>query len=262
MYLDARRYAASRRIGIMTIATMAAAIAVSPTAVRAQAVPIETTAKTQATNTAAVYSVKSGSYVVSRNIVVSGGRTNAINITGPNVTINFQGYSIIGKNSAAGMGVDASGQTGLTIENGNITGMGGGGVVVGAGSTVSSMHITNGGPGIVGASSCLIENNVVTGNTSNGINAAGVIRSNVSDGNGISISIAGNGITTVGITTTGGMNAYSSITGNEVSGNTGYGIAMQSNDGFSNNVINNNTGGSVTGGVNAGGNVCGSTTCP
>ncbi|HUY17781.1 MAG TPA: hypothetical protein VMV15_01030 [Candidatus Binataceae bacterium] len=225
---------------------MAATIAISAAAVWAQALPIEETAKTQATNAAAVYSLKSGSYYLSRNILVKGAK-NAINVTSPNVSIDFHGYSIIGKSLAAGVGVYGPGQSGLTIQNGNIQGMVGGGVVVGPDSSVRSMHITSSGPGIVGGSSCLIEDNTVTGSTSgDGISAAGVIRSNVSDGN------AGNGIT---------AGANSSIMGNEASGNSGVGIAMQSSDGFSNNVINGGT--TVSGGVDAGGNVCnGSATCP
>jgi hypothetical protein len=244
--MQARGYAKSRCFGVLTIGATVAAITVSAAAVWAQALPIEAMAKTQATNATAIYTLNSGSYYLSRNIVVKGAK-NAINIKSPNVTIDFHGYSIIGKSPAAGVGVYGPGQAGLTIQNGNIQGMVGGGVVAGPGSSVRSLHITSSGPGIVGGSSCLIEDNTVTANVGDGIRAAGVIRSNVSDGNG------GNGITA-------GEN--SSIIGNETSGNTGVGIAMQSSDGFSNNVVNS-AGTTVSGGVDAGGNVCnGSTTCP
>ncbi len=247
MHIDARPHAAPRPIGVLAMAAIIATIAVSPAALRAQAVPIEQAATIRGVGAAALYSVSSGSYYLSRNIVVSGGSANGINITGPNVSIDFRGYSIIGKKSAAGIGVNAAGQVRLTIQNGNIQGMGGGGVTVGAESTVRSMHITGGGPGIAGGASCLIEDNSVTGNSGDGINTAGVIRGNVSDGN------TGNGVT---------AGANSSITGNEASGNSGVGIAMQASDGFSNNVINS-IGTTVSGGVDAGGNVCnGSATCP
>lgn len=246
MGIDARPYARHRSIGVFAIVAIITAIVTSPAALRAQAVPIEK-AQNQAANAGAAYSLKSGSYYLSRNITISGGKKNGINVTGPNVSIDLEGYSIIGKNSAGGIGINAPGQTGLTIQNGNIQGMGGGGVTVGAGSTVRSMHITGSGPGIAGGASCVIENNSVTGNSGDGINAAGLIRSNVSDGN------SGNGIT---------AGANSSITGNEASGNSGVGIAMQPSDGFSNNVINS-AGTTVSGGVDAGGNVCnGSTACP
>jgi hypothetical protein len=245
MHIDTRSRATPRSIGIVAIAAIIAAVAASPAVLRAQAVPIEES-KTEAVGAGAIYIAKSGSYYLSRNIVISGGMKNGINVTGPNVSIDFQGYSIIGKNSAAGIGINGQGQAGLTILNGNIQGMGGGGVIVGAGSTVRSMHITGSGPGIAGGASCVIEDNSVIGNSGAGINAAGVIRGNVSDGN------TGNGIT---------AGANSSITGNEVSGNSAVGIAMQPSDGFSNNVINGST--PVSGGVDAGGNVCnGSTSCP
>lgn len=246
MHIDAHPNTAHRPIGSVATAVLVAIITTSPAALRAQAVPIEK-AQSSAAGAGAVYSVKSGSYYLSRNIVLNGGKANGINVTGPNVSIDFQGYSIIGKNSAAGIGINAPGQAGLTIQNGNIQGMAGGGVTVGAGSTVRSLHITGGGPGIAGGASCVIEDNSVTGNSGDGINAAGVIRGNVSDGS------TGNGIT---------AGANSSITGNEASGNSGAGIAMQASDGFSNNVINS-TGITVSGGVDAGGNVCnGSTSCP
>ncbi|HTW88013.1 MAG TPA: right-handed parallel beta-helix repeat-containing protein [Candidatus Binataceae bacterium] len=246
MEIFARSHTTQRSIRVIAIAAIIAAMAARPAILRGQAIPIEQ-APSQAANAGAAYSLKSGSYYLSRNIKISGGQKNGINVTGPNVSINFEGYSIIGQNSAGGIGINAPGQTGLTIQNGNIQGMGGGGVTVGAGSTVSSMHITGNGPGIVGGASCVIENNSVTANSGDGINAAGLIRGNVSDGN------VGNGIT---------AGANSSIIGNEASGNSGAGIAMQPSDGFSNNVINS-AGTTVSGGVDAGSNVCnGSTSCP
>ncbi len=216
----------------------------------AQAIPLERAASIGGAG--AVYTVGSGSYYLSRNIVLKGNNANAINITGPNVSIDFRGYSIIGKSGAGGIGINAANQPNVTIQNGNIIGMRGGGVIVGNGSTVTSMHIAGGGAGIVCGSSCVIENNSVSGNSGDGISAAGLIHGNTVDGN------TGNGITSNGIT----AGANSSITGNEVSGNTSIGIAMQPKDGFSNNVISSGAT-TISGGVDAGGNVCnGSTSCP
>ncbi len=207
--------------------------------------PIEQAAKAGGAAAGAAYVVSRGSYYLSRNIVLNGSHLNAVNVSGNSVTIDFRGFSIIGRNSAGGTGISAPGQTNVTIQNGNIQGMGGGGITLGSG-TVRSMRITGGGAGIACTGSCLIEDNAVIGTSGDGISAAGLIEHNVSDGN------SGSGIT---------AGANSSIIGNEVSGNSGTGIAMQAGDGFSNNVIKGTT--TTSGGVDAGNNVCnGSTTCP
>ncbi len=219
-------------------------IAIAGGTVAAQALPLETAANITIGGKAA-YTVSRGSYYLSRNITISGGTASAIRITGPNVTIDFRGYSIIGKNSAQGIGIDGTGQPNLTIQNGNVLNMGGGGVAIGNGSTVRSMHITGNGPGIACGVSCLVEDNSVSSNNGDGIAAAGVIRDNSVDNN------TGNGIT---------AGADSSITGNEVSGNGATGIAMASGAGFSNNVVNGTT--PTSGGANAGNNICNGAACP
>jgi hypothetical protein len=232
-----------RSLSIITVIAIAG-IAAGAGNSTAQAIPLERAASIGSAE--AAYTVGNGSYYLSRNIVLKGKNANAINITGPNVSIDFRGYSIIGKKGAGGIGINAPNQPNVVIQNGNIIGMGGGGVVVGNGGTVTSMHITGGGGGIVCGSSCVIADNSISGNNGDGISAAGLIRGNTVDGN------TGNGIT---------AGANSSITGNELSGNTGTGIAMQPKDGFSNNVISG--GATTTGGVDAGNNVCnGSVGCP
>lgn len=235
------------RASVAPILMVAAAmLAIATPAPAESPMPLESAAA-GSSGSAALYTLSRGSYYASRNIVVNGGKKNAINITGPNVTVDFRGYSIIGQNGAAGIGINGSGKAQITIRNANIINMGGGGIVVGANSTVEVTRITGCGYGIQTGPSSLIDDNSVTSSiTGDGISGSGVIRGNVSDNN------AGNGIT---------AGANSTIINNEVSGNTSVGIAMQSSDGYSTNVINS-TGTPVSGGYAMGSNACNGGACP
>ncbi|MBF6571507.1 MAG: hypothetical protein IVW54_21860 [Candidatus Binataceae bacterium] len=224
---------------------VAAILAIAAPAVAGSPMPLESAAGSSGGT--ALYVLSRGSYYAGKNIVVNGGKKNAINITGPNVTIDFRGYSITGKNGAAGIGINGPGKAQITIRNLNLAGMGGGGILIGANSTVETTHVTGCGYGIeTGVSSLIDDNSVTSSITGDGIDGSGVIRGNVSDNN------AGNGIT---------AGANSVVINNEVSGNTGVGIAMQSSTGYSTNVINS-TGTPVSGGYAMGGNACNGAPCP
>jgi hypothetical protein len=209
-------------------------------------IPIEQAAVANAA-APTVFTIGSGSYYLSRNIIAKGAKSG-ITLKANNVTIDFRGYSIIGSGNTSGVGISGGSFSQITIQNGNVVGMGGGGVNVGSNSTVRNMHVNQcGSVGIQSGPSSTIENNTIIGGAGDGISGAGLIRNNVSDGN------AGNGITAA---------ANTAVIDNEASGNGGYGIAAQSADGFGSNVLTNNTKGSVSGGVSMGGNVCDGAPCP
>lgn len=209
-------------------------------------IPIEQEATPNASG-GSLFTAGPGSYYLSRNIKPSGTKSG-VTVTGNNVTIDFRGFSIIGSNNTAGVGINAGSYSQVTIQNGNVIGMGGGGISVGSNSAVHGVHVSGcGGVGIQTGASSVVEDSTVVGSGSEGISATGLIHGNATDGNG------GNGITA-------GTN--SSVIGNEASGNSGYGVAMQSGSGYGSNVVNNNTKGAITGGTQIGANVCDGTPCP
>jgi hypothetical protein len=208
--------------------------------------PIEQFA-TPGASSNALFTVGPGSYYLSKNIGPTGAKSG-IAFRGNNVTIDFRGYSIVGNSNTGGLGVNGGSYNQITIQNGNVLGMGGGGISVGSNSAVRGMHVTGcGGIGIQTGASSVVQGNTVTSSTADGISAAGLIDGNVSDGNG------GNGITAAN---------NSIVTGNEASANSGYGISLLQSDGYANDVVNNNTKGTINGGTPMGGSVCDGAACP
>jgi hypothetical protein len=149
----------------------------------------------------------SGSYVLTGNLAALGG-TDAIDVFAPDVTLDLNGFQILG----VGVGTGISGvSTGLTVRNGSVTGFTTG-IAAGAASKVFQVKTTgNAGTGISGsaclvvestvdgngvgiaAQGCKVENNVIRGNTAAGIlGMNNVIVHNHVEGNG------GGGILTVG----------------------------------------------------------------
>jgi hypothetical protein len=116
---------------------------------------------------------KSGSYLQVSNITIPAKKTtsDAVDITAPNVTVDLQGYTIQGPGSGTGVGINASGMSNVTIQNGIITGMGGAGIILGPNGVVRNMKIiSNGADGVDCNPSCLITSSVITGNTGTGLN--------------------------------------------------------------------------------------------
>lgn len=116
---------------------------------------------------------KSGSFLQVSNITIptKNTTTDAVDITASNVTVDLQGYTIMGPGSGTGIGINASGQSNVTIENGIITGMGGPGIILGPNSVVRNVQIVNnGGDGVDCSSACLITSSVVSGNGGTGLN--------------------------------------------------------------------------------------------
>ena len=138
---------------------------------------------------------KSGSYFLAANYITSLGNLPVIKITVSNVTINLNGFSIISQASGGGSAIainTISGVTGVTIVNGTITKMKGTAIVLNGSSTVSGVQlINNNGDGVDCTSSCLVTNNVITGNGGTGLNfsdATSGYQNNILTGNGTNVT--------------------------------------------------------------------------
>lgn len=211
-----------------------------------------------------------GSYRLTGNLTVDAS-TTAIRITAMNVTIDLNGFAIIGPTvcsgtppitpftctptgSGGGIVAEGSSET-TTVLNGTVRGMGGAGISVGGHSRVEGVHaISNGGGGI-------------------GASFSSVIASNVADANGGPGISLGSGCTVTGNTVNGngadGISAQSGSTviGNTMRGNVGAGLNFPDGgggSGYGSNVLTgNNIGGAqVSGGVQMGANVCNGAACP
>ena len=139
---------------------------------------------------------KSGSYFLSGNYVTALGALPAITIAVSNVTINLNGFSLIGPggvatSSATGIFV-APGFSGVTVVNGTITKIRGNALVLGSSGTAAGLQlINNNGDGIDCTSACLVTNNVIAGNAGTGLNfgdSTSGYQNNVISGIGPSVS--------------------------------------------------------------------------
>ncbi len=136
---------------------------------------------------------KSGSYVLTGNIEPGGANTDAIAISAPNVTLDLQGFSILGPGkNGNGIGINAGAQNGVTVENGGVSGMGSNGVVLGNYGVARNLQVTGNGTGGSGAgiqcvgASCLVSNCIASGNSSSGLvflDASSGYQDNIVQGN-------------------------------------------------------------------------------
>ena len=182
---------------------------------------------------------KSGSFVLSRNIVNSRSGFVALQVNASNVTIDLQGFTISGT-SVTGAGINAAGQSNIVIRNGIVTGCGGPAIVTGNSANISaitaSQNSTSGGAGP----------SIQAGNGSQLIS------------NGVSASGAG------GISCGVGCLAASNV----IQGNTGVGLSfLDDTGGYVGNVLQGNDAssvgstGQVSGGISLGQNLCNGTAC-
>ena len=215
----------------------------------------------------------SGSYHLTGNLTVAG-TTNAINVTVSNVTIDLNGFSITGPGSTESIpiGINASGQSDVTVENGTVTGFGTG-VEVGPSGIVKNVHADANGGGISGANNSLIQGCTANNSTQPGgaaifCVAACAISGNTANGNpNIGIE-AGNGSAISGniaFHNTTGTGIFCSGSGCLIMGNTAFNneVGIGGSDattGYEGNVLDQTN--NVGPGTNLGHNLCSGTICP
>jgi hypothetical protein len=208
----------------------------------------------------------SGNYRMSSNLTVPNANTSAIVIIANNVTIDMNGFSILGPTdcptdgfsptpgctgSGTGIGID-SGSAGAylntRVTNGTINGMGFAGLYLGLNSRVEGLNITsNGSYGIIGSGG-LIKDVLIRSNGGLGIYTSGAIVENTRVLWNLSHGMYFTNVTLV--------NSSVSL------GNGGYGLVFNSNARYFNTFVDLNVGGQIFGGSGAGNNTCGAAACP
>jgi hypothetical protein len=226
-----------------------------------------------------------GAYRLTSNLLVKDGAmpaqdTTAIEVVGAGVTIDLNGFGILGKTTCflgvcdfpgSGVGVDASTAEDIRVVNGSVRGMGGDGIVLGtSGSAQRLILFSNGGDGIKAGTASTVSNSLVLNNGGSGIvisDDAVRVECNIVASNG------GDGVTAaMGTTVEGNVVISNQEDGIEVLGsglvednvsaqNEGVGIKLDDNSGILRNLITGNTGGELLGGALLGGNLCGAALC-
>jgi hypothetical protein len=208
-----------------------------------------------------------GSYRLKSNITVADANTTAISITVDNVTLDLNGYSIIGPTlcsgglpvtscspSGTGNGIDGSANGDITVINGTVRGMGRSGVFLGPRARVKEVRVvSNGFFGIQTGFASTIANNTATSNGDAGIVSAdtSTLTGNVSAGNGTDGIIAAGGSILTGNTAqrngSNGLNADngSTVIGNTAADNGGFGLNATGAAAYTNNAFRLNSFGSV-----------------
>jgi len=221
-----------------------------------------------------VISTASTSYRLTGSLTVPSGK-DGIDVNAAHITIDLNGFSIVGpgSSSATPIGVNATGQKGITVQNGTLTGFGYG-AAVGFFGIVKNVHADANANGIQGGNNTVIEgctaNNSTTSSTTGfGIYcaAACTITGNTTNGNPFAgIQCAGNGCVISGNTAIAndgfGIECLGSvclISGNTIA-NDGTGInAHDATTGYGGNVLYNDT--NVLGGSSLGNNLCSGSVC-
>lgn len=190
---------------------------------------------------------RSGSYRLSGNLTVADADTGGILITAANVTLDLNGFSVLGPVHCIYNGVDvvcdATGSgvgilsnvpgvneyEGSAISNGVVRGFGHHGVSVGYGALIDRLRvISNGGDGIRGYAAVLITGSLAVYNRLHGFS-----------GNNLNV-----------------QSSHAATNGQR-------GLNANVNSGYGNNVLSGNLAGEANNGpVQLGGNLCGVDLCP
>jgi hypothetical protein len=204
-----------------------------------------------------------GSYRLSGNLTVPDANTTAIFMNNDNITLDLNGFNILGPTvcvgvpvtscspTGTGYGVDFGRRRNISVRNGSVRGMGSVGIAGDDGSTggqVENIHAdSNGGLGIIigygkvtgntatgnGQVGVLAANSVVTGNTAT-LNATdgfvvldSTANGNVSSRNGRAGFNAGGGLVSGNTATLNGSNGFNVECATLVTGNTATNNASQ-----------------------------------
>lgn len=216
-----------------------------------------------------------GTYKLASNLVVPNASTTAILVNVDNVTIDLNGFAILGPNVCAtdggsvaspctsasanpfnGVGVDGGSATALLVKNtrvmnGTIDGMGGYGIFLNVNSRVERMNVTQSGNYAIFTSGGVILDTLVRGNGGGGIATTGGIISGSRSlfNRGIGILVSGPGL----------------LSGNIVQANLDVGMSLANSVRYTDNVLYGNVNPAaqqVVGGTQAGANTCIFGACP
>jgi hypothetical protein len=213
-----------------------------------------------------------GIYKLASNLVVPNQNTTAIQVNVNDVTIDLNGFAILGPNVCAtdglsvaqpctlpgtGYGIDAGSGTPLLVNNtrvsnGTIDGMGYIGVFANVNARIERMNISNNGSYGIYTFGGIIIDTLVRANGATGIVTTGaVITGSISRFN------RGYGIQT---------SNSSNIRGSIITTNQSYGLVLTAATRYTDNEIDNNNGGGgnpqIFGGTQNGANSCGGAACP
>ncbi|HVN64758.1 MAG TPA: hypothetical protein VMT58_08990 [Candidatus Binataceae bacterium] len=194
---------------------------------------------------------KSGSYRLTSDLTVLSTTANAIDVNADDVTIDLNGFSIIGPGPVSGRGINAGNLE--TIENGAITGFGGDyGIRTNSNSIVRNVRANSNFSGIVVNNNSVVKNCVANSNTSTAI---------ACEGSGCAVS--GNTVNSNRSAAVYCVGSGCMISGNVMNGNK-YGIAASDGTtGYSWNVLSSNAT-NVSGGTSMGAgitNLCDGRAC-
>jgi hypothetical protein len=79
-----------------------------------------------------------GNHVLTSNLVLTGRTVDAIDIKANDVTINLNGFSIIGPGAGSGVGINGASNANISVTNGTVTKMGSRGILLGDNAATAS----------------------------------------------------------------------------------------------------------------------------
>lgn len=178
-----------------------------------------------------------GSYQLTSNLTVPNANTTAILVQTDNVTIDLNGFAIIGpgQSISTAKGIDATGYNNIKVMNGTIRGMGDAGISAGENCIIQGVIATNNGVGILVAGAATVSGNTANYNDGDGIFVGnGPVSNNTAWGNGgEGIHVNGNGPVSNNTTNNNGSDGIfvgnGSVSNNTADNNGGHGIFVYSN---------------------------------
>jgi hypothetical protein len=239
-----------------------------------------------------------GSYRLSGNVTVPDANTDAIHINADNVTLDLNGFAILGpatctpftfplqcSTTGTGTGILSINNNHIGVSNGAINGMGSAGIrFIGNGARIDGLRVANNAgvcqslpnctlgefSGGIIAEDAVISNCTVTANAEVGIFVAlsGTVNQNIVSYNG-GFGIAGNGDgslvasnNSVFVNGQDGMNNVTLAFNNSIRSNKGIGFScLDTTCSFEGNVFLSNAGGATSHGTSLGHNSCNGTVC-
>ena len=213
-----------------------------------------------------------GSYKLSGNLIAKNQDTDVIAIATDHVTIDLNGFAILGiadcsggfpcngRGLGSGINIRSGPFFNITIRNGTIQGMGGVGISLNSDSVlVEYMHVRSNAFGgiFIGRaspqSSVIVQHNNVQLNGNDGIQ---VDSGNVSDN-----VVSQNGTNGIEVSNAAGL-PTGTVARNVVTSNLGFGLKLFGSVNYIGNSLSGNLAGNVSGGFNQGQNLCGGAACP